>query len=126
MIRRPPRSTLFPYTTLFRSISNLETDAERLEDHGRTVMWVAALTPALQLLGLIAVADPVKPTARDAVRHLQEIGIDTVLMTGDNEGTAAAGARQGGLRRVMAGGLPRDKAAQVQPLHAQGRHLGIV
>src|SRR5260221_4150246 len=95
-------------------ISDLETDAERLEDQGRTVMWVAALTPAPQLLGLIAVADPVKPTARDAVRHLQEIGIDTVLMTGDNERTAAAVAAQVGIRRAMAGVLARDKAADVQ------------
>jgi Cu+-exporting ATPase len=107
-------------------ISDLETDAERLEDQGRTVMWVAALTPALQLLGLIAVADPVKPTARDAVRHLQEIGIDTVLMTGDNERTAAAVAAQVGIRRVMAGVLPGDKAAEVQRLQAEGRHVGMV
>jgi Cu+-exporting ATPase len=107
-------------------MSDLEADAERLEDQGRTVMWVASLTPAPQLLGLIAVADPVKPTARDAVRRLQEIGIDTVLMTGDNERSAAAVAAQVGIRRVMAGVLPGDKAAEVQRLQAGGRHVGMV
>jgi Cu+-exporting ATPase len=107
-------------------IGGWEADAERLEDRGRTVMWVAALAPAPQLLGLIGVADPVKPTARDAVRHLQEIGIDTVLMTGDNERTAAAVAAQVGIRRVMAGVLPGDKAAEIRRLQAEGRHVGMV
>jgi Cu+-exporting ATPase len=104
----------------------LEADAERLEDQGRTVMWVAALNPAPALLGLIGVADPVKRTARDAVRHLHEIGIGTVLMTGDNERTAAAVAAQVGIRRVMAGVLPGDKAAEVQRLQAEGRHVGMI
>jgi Cu+-exporting ATPase len=105
---------------------HLEIDAAGLEEQGRTVMWVAALTPAPQLLGLIAVADPVKPTAREAVHRLHDIGIEAVLMTGDNERTAAAVAAQVGIRRVMAGVLPGDKAAEVQRLQAEGHRVAMV
>ncbi|MGH7014823.1 MAG: heavy metal translocating P-type ATPase [Stellaceae bacterium] len=105
---------------------DLEAQAERLEEQGRTVMWIAALKPQVKLLGLIAVADPLKPTARAAVEHLKEIGIETVLLTGDNERTAAAVAAQLGVARVMAGVLPAEKAAEVQRLRAEGRHVGMV
>ena len=104
----------------------LETQAAHLEEQGRTVMWVAALDMAASLLGLIAVADPLKPTAAAAVRHLHAIGIETVLLTGDNERTAAAVASQLGIRRVLAGVLPAEKAAEVQRLQAEGRHVGMV
>jgi Cu+-exporting ATPase len=89
-------------------------------------MWVAALEPKAALLGIIAVADPVKATAQMAVRRLHEIGIQTVLLTGDNERTAAAVATQLGIDRVRAGVLPSDKAAEVQRLQAEGRHVGMV
>jgi len=104
----------------------MEDRAARLEERGRTVMWVAALEPKAQLLGLIAVADPVKPTAQAAVRHLQALGIEIVLLTGDNERTAAAVAAQLGIRQVLAGVLPGEKAAEVQKLQALGRHVGMV
>src|SRR5487761_904988 len=104
----------------------LEAQAARLEEQGRTVMWVAALEPRVQALGLIAVADPIRPTARAAVQHLQEIGIETVLLTGDNERTAMAVAAQLGIKRVLAGVLPAEKAAEVQRLQAEGRHVGMV
>lgn len=104
----------------------LETKAARLETQGRTVMWVAALDMTASLLGLIAVADLLKPTAAAAVQHLHEIGIEIVLLTGDNERTAAAVARQLGIRRVLAGVLPAEKAAEVQRLQAEGRHVGMV
>jgi P-type Cu+ transporter len=89
-------------------------------------MWIAALEPKAVLLGVIAVADPVKATAQAAVRHLHEIGIQTVLLTGDNERTAAAVATQLGIDRVRAGVLPGEKAAEVQRLQAEGRHVGMV
>ncbi len=53
------------------AVDGLVEAAERLEDRGRTVMWIAALAPLPELLGIIAVADPVKPTARKAIRQLQ-------------------------------------------------------
>ena len=104
----------------------MEAQAAHLEAQGRTVMWVAALDTAASLLGLIAVADPLKPTAAAAVRNLHAIGIETVLLTGDNERTAAAVANQLGIRRVLAGVLPAEKAAEVQRLQAEGRHVGMV
>ena len=104
----------------------MESEAAHLEAQGRTVMWVAALDTAASLLGLIAVADPLKPTAAAAVRNLHAIGIETVLLTGDNERTAAAVANQLGIRRVLAGVLPAEKAAEVQRLQAEGRHVGMV
>ncbi|EFI53082.1 heavy metal translocating P-type ATPase [Afipia sp. 1NLS2] len=104
----------------------METQAAALEERGRTVMWVAVLEAPSRLLGLIAVADPLKPTAAAAVRHLHEIGIDTVLLTGDNERTAAAVAVQLGIKRVLAGVLPGEKAAEVQRLQSEGRHVGMV
>jgi Cu+-exporting ATPase len=107
------------------SLELLAEQASGLEQHGRTVMWVAETTPAARLLGIIAVADPVKPTAREAVRHLRQIGLEVVLLTGDNERTAAAVAAQLGIDRVLAGVLPSEKAAELQRLHAQGKRVGM-
>jgi P-type Cu+ transporter len=100
--------------------------AEKLERQGRTVMWAAALEPVPQLLGILAVADQVKSTARNAIRDLQAINIETVLMTGDNERTAATVATQVGIRHVIAGMLPGDKASEVQRLQAEGKHVAMV
>lgn len=106
-------------------ITPLSADAERLETEGRTVMWIGESDPP-RLLGFIAVSDPIRPTALEAVRRLHAIGITTVLMTGDNERTAASVAKQVGIERVLAGVLPADKAAEVERLRSQGRHVGMV
>jgi P-type Cu+ transporter len=103
-----------------------ESAAGRLEGLGQTVMWVAALDPQPTWLGLIGVADPVKPEAAAALRHLDAIGIETVLLTGDNERTAAVVAAQLGIRRVLAGVLPEGKAAEVRRLQGQGQQVGMV
>ncbi|MGH8295633.1 MAG: heavy metal translocating P-type ATPase [Steroidobacteraceae bacterium] len=103
-----------------------EPQAAHLEGQGRTVMWIAQLDPQPNWLGLIAVADPIKPEAAEAVRHLAEIGIETVLLSGDNGRTAAAVAAQLGIRRVLAEVLPEDKAAEVRRLQADGRRVGMV
>ena len=107
-------------------IAPLSAEAESLETAGRTVMWVGELEPSPSLLGFIAVSDPIKPSALEAVRRLHEIGIQTVLMTGDNERTAASVAKQVGIDRVLAGVLPADKAAEVERLRSDGRHVGMV
>ena len=107
-------------------IAEGESAAARLEAQGRTVMWIAALDPQPTWLGSIGVADPVRPEAAAAVRHLEAIGIDTVLLTGDNERTAAAVAAQLGIRRVLAGVLPEEKVAEVRRLQAEGRQVGMV
>jgi Cu+-exporting ATPase len=103
-----------------------EPQAARLEEAGRTVMWVGALDPQPTWLGLIGVADPIKPEAAAAVQHLDAIGIATVLLTGDNERTAAAVAAQLRIGRVLAGVLPEEKAAEVRRLQGQGRQVGMV
>ncbi|MFH1343405.1 MAG: heavy metal translocating P-type ATPase [Pseudomonadota bacterium] len=108
------------------TLEPLAAQAAELEERGRTVMWVADVTAPAKLLGIVAVADPLRPTARDAVRHLHEIGIETVLLTGDNERTAAAVAAQVGIDRVLAGVLPSGKAAEVQRLQNEGKHVGMV
>ena len=102
-----------------------EAQAAQLEAKGRTVMWIAASDPQPTWLGLIAVADPLKPEAVAAVRHLDEIGVATVLLTGDNERTAAAVAAELGIRRVLAGVLPEEKAAEVRRLREQGGQVGM-
>ena len=107
-------------------IGAIAGSAEELEAQGRTVMWVATRKPTPKLLGIIAAADRVKPQSRAAIRHLQEIGIETVLMTGDNERTAAAVAAQIGMGRVIAGMLPGDKADEVSRLQADGKHVAMV
>ncbi|HEX4024069.1 MAG TPA: heavy metal translocating P-type ATPase [Steroidobacteraceae bacterium] len=103
-----------------------EPQAAQLEAQGRTVMWVAALEPDVRWLGLIAVADPVKPTARSAVQQLHSIGIQTVLLTGDNERTAAAVAAELGIARVLAEVLPADKASEIRRLQAEGHRVAMV
>jgi P-type Cu+ transporter len=107
-------------------IERAEAQAEQMERDGKTVMWIAALDPQPAWLGLIAVADPVKPSAAAAVRTLQAMGIETTLLTGDNERTAAAVAAQLGIRRVLAGALPEEKVLEIQRLKGQGRQVGMV
>jgi Cu+-exporting ATPase len=107
-------------------IKDGEARAALLEERGRTVIWIATLDPRPNWLGLIGMADPVKPEALAAVRHLHAIGIETVLLTGDNECTAAAVAAQLGIRRVLAGVLPEEKAAELRRLQGQGRQVGMV
>jgi len=105
---------------------DLEAQAARLEESGKTVMWIATLEPTAHLLGLIAVADAVKPTAQAAVKRLQEMGLEVVLLTGDNKRTAAVVAAQVGIERVLAGVLPDGKAAEVLRLQSEGKQVGMV
>jgi Cu+-exporting ATPase len=108
------------------AIGPLAEAAETLETRGRTVIWAAALGAEPRLVGIMALADRVKPSAAAAVRRLHESGIATILMTGDNERTANAVAATLGIERVMAGMLPADKAGEVERLKAQGKHVAMV
>jgi Cu+-exporting ATPase len=107
-------------------VESLASAAEAFEFQGRTVIWAAALEPTPRLLGMLAVADQAKPNARAAVCHLHAMGIDTVLMTGDNERTAEAVAREVGIHRVIASMLPADKAAAIRRLQEAGQHVAMV
>ena len=101
----------------------LPSEAERLAADGKTAMYVAAQG---RVLGVLAVADTVRETARDAVKALHALGIRTVMLTGDNRRTAEAVARQLGLDTVIADVLPEDKAAQVQAQQRQGQRVAMV
>ena len=101
--------------------------AQGLEQRGLTISWLvrrAAGRP--QLLGLLAFGDTVKPSARQAVSRLQRLGIRTVMLTGDNEGSARAVAAELGIEEVRAQVLPGDKAAVVRELRAAGRVVAMV
>ncbi|HUY84770.1 MAG TPA: heavy metal translocating P-type ATPase [Steroidobacteraceae bacterium] len=108
------------------SVATRESGVAALEANGATVVWVATLDPEPLCVGAFAVADPIKPTAVAAVNRLRAIGVETVLVTGDNERTAAAVATQLGLRRVLAGVVPAQKAAEVRRLQAEGHCVGMV
>ncbi len=103
--------------------SSLLVEAERLEGEGKTVMFVAAESiPA----GLIAVADTLKEHSAEAISRLHEMGIGTVMITGDNRRTADAIARQVGIDRVLAEVLPQDKASEVRQLQGLGVKVAMV
>ena len=99
--------------------------AEELERQGLTVMWVAESSPPA-LLGLIGVGDAVREGAAQAVADLAAAGIKTVMLTGDNQRTAAVVAEQLGITHVVAEVLPGDKAAQIAALRAEGRVVAMV
>ncbi len=101
----------------------LEQRAITLEAQGMTVIYVAANG---RPLGLLALADPLKPEAREVVRALAKLGLETTLLTGDNERTAAAIAQQAGISHVLAGVLPAGKVQEIERLQAQGQRVIMV
>lgn len=106
--------------------NSLDAAARALEQQGETVMWIGETEGDRALLGAIAVADQLKPTARAAIDHLKKIGLKPVLLTGDNTRTAEAIARQLGISEVRAEVLPAGKAEEIERLQAEGRRVGMV
>ncbi|MCX6069234.1 MAG: heavy metal translocating P-type ATPase, partial [Chloroflexi bacterium] len=101
----------------------LEEKAKALADDGKTPMFIAIDG---QAAGLIAVADTVKEDSAEAIAALQAMGIEVVMLTGDNRRTAEAIARKVGIKRVLAEVLPDDKANQVRMLQAEGKIVAMV
>ena len=101
----------------------LETEAVRLQGEGRTVVHVAQNG---RMLGLIAIADAVRPTAKATVAKLRERGIEVVMLTGDNAATAKRIAADLGIDSVLADVLPGQKAEKVKELQATGKKVGMV
>lgn len=95
----------------------------RLEEAGKTAMLVAIDN---RYAGLVAVADTIKETSKAAVSRLKEMGIEVIMMTGDNERTARAIAAQAGIDHVCAEVSPEGKAEEVKKLQAQGKNVAMV
>jgi Cu+-exporting ATPase len=101
----------------------LQPQWERLANEGKTPMYVGIDGKAA---GLVAVADTVKPDSKEAIAILKALGIEVVMLTGDNERTCRAIAREVGIDRVLAEVLPDDKAHEVQKLQLEGKNVGMV
>lgn len=104
-------------------ILSLEDQITKLESQGKTVMLLAA---SKELKGLIAVADTVKPSAKNAVANLHKQGIEVALLTGDNLRTASAIASSIGITRVLAEVMPSQKEAEIRKIQAEGKIVAMV
>lgn len=96
---------------------------EQLENEGKTAMLVGIDG---EYTGLVAVADTIKETSKEAVTKLKDMGIQVVMITGDNERTAHAIAKQVGIEHVRAGVLPEDKANEVKKFQVGNKHVAMV
>jgi len=105
------------------SIAQVEEKMKALEEDGKTAMLVAVDGEAA---GLIAVADTLMEYSVEAVRTLQKMGLEVIMITGDNERTAKAIARQVGVNRVLAEVLPEDKASEIKRLQDEGKVVAMV
>ncbi len=106
-------------------IAILDSDAamEKLESEGKTAMLIAV---DQTLAGVVAVADTVKETSKEAIARIQALGIEVIMLTGDNQRTAEAIARQVGLTHVIAEVLPEQKSDEIKKLQDQGKKVAMV
>jgi Cu+-exporting ATPase len=104
-------------------LTAVKEEVERLAGEGKTPMYIAING---KLAGLIAVADPIKPTSRDAVQRLNRLGLTVVMLTGDHQRTAEAIARKAGIDRVVAGVLPDGKVVEVRRRQQAGEVVAMV
>lgn len=103
--------------------SKVEKQVERLAEEGKTPLIFATEE---QVLGILAAADLVKPTSAQAIRELKKLGIQVIMLTGDNERTAKAIQKQLDLDTVIAEVLPQDKEREVAKLQAEGKTVAMV
>jgi len=104
-------------------VSALAADAERLAAEGKTPMYVAVDGA---IAGVIAVADPIRSSSRAQVTRLRAMGLDVVMLTGDNQRTADAIARSAGITEVVAGVLPEGKVDEIARLQREGKVVAMV
>ncbi|QCR31323.1 heavy metal translocating P-type ATPase [Lysinibacillus sp. SGAir0095] len=104
-------------------ISHVLRTMEELEAEGKTAM-IASIDG--KYAGLVAVADTIKDTSQQAIERLLDMGIEVIMMTGDNERTAHAIAQQVGIKQVIAEVLPEGKAEEIKKLQALGRKVAMV
>jgi Cu+-exporting ATPase len=105
------------------SLNGLFNKAERLSSEGKTPMFLAV---EKQAAGIIAVADTLKENSKEAVKAFHRMGLEVVMLTGDNQRTARAIANQIGVDRVLAEVLPEMKAEEIRRLQSEGRKVGMV
>ena len=105
------------------SLNGLEKKAAELLEGGKTVMFLGRDS---QVSGIIALADTLKPGARESLQMLHKMGIETAMLTGDNRRTAEAIAREAGIDRVLAEVLPEHKAREVKKLQEEGKVVAMV
>jgi len=104
-------------------VADAALSIQKLFVEGKSAMYVACDG---KLAGVIGVADTIKANAKDTVARLKSMGIDTIMITGDNEQVAAAISKEAGIDRVIAGVLPQDKAAHVKAAQAAGKIVAMV
>jgi Cu+-exporting ATPase len=105
------------------SLNGLESKAAEFLEAGKTAMFLGLDT---QVAGIIALADTLKPGAKEAVQTLRKMGIESAMLTGDNRRTAEAIAREAGIDRVLAEVLPEHKAGEIKKLQGGGRVVAMV
>jgi Cu+-exporting ATPase len=107
-------------------LSALNARASLLESQGRTISWLASVNGVPQLLGLIAFGDQIKASAPVAIERLHRLAVQTILLTGDNQGSANAVGQALGISRIVAQVLPGEKADQVTALKQSGAIVAMV
>ncbi|MEY3122957.1 MAG: copA [Pseudomonadota bacterium] len=104
-----------------------QTQLSALQAKGKSVVIIAAQTNSIpRVMGYLAIADPLRHTSAKSVERLQNMGIEVIMLTGDNSITAATIAAQAGIRHFRAEVLPQDKAAVVEAIKASGHFTGMV
>lgn len=106
--------------------TQLQERAAELEARGQAIAWLAELAPEPRLLGLIAIADRVRPSAAEALARLRRLGIEAVMLTGDAPGAARAVANRIGVKRVVSEAHPEDKIDEIARLQEQGVVVAMV
>jgi Cu+-exporting ATPase len=105
------------------TLNGLESMAAELSSHGKTPMYIAL---GDRVGGVIAVADTLKPEAKEVLKSLHEMGLEVIMMTGDNRRTAEAIARDLSIDRILAEVLPEGKSQEIKKLQAEGKVVAMV
>ncbi len=105
------------------NFNGFKEKADELSSHGKTPIYVSINS---EMAGIIAVADTLKKDSIEAIRELQNMGLEVIMITGDNIRTAEAIAKETGIKRVLAEVLPQDKAEEVKRLQKEGKVVAMV
>ena len=111
------------FESLNINISPIKNTVDTLADEGKTPLIFAR---DKQIIGIIAVADVEKSTSKSAIDEFQNLGIDVVMLTGDNERTAKSIAQKLGIKKIIAGVLPQNKEQEIAKLQAQGHKVAMI